>query len=441
MLSLAADGRSSPKTKYVLLLICVLIFVCCKQNRNHYAVGDSYGTLLVSQALLEHGSIRLDPYADRIPPGHQFQYRDGHVYYFFPIGTSIIAMPMAALALAAGKDMLENNRRLQATISRPVNIAVFLLLFLIGRRFLNDLPAALIAGSFWLSTSLSSVLGTALWSHNFAMVFALTGIWLVTSPTLTIRNAFVIGLVLFLSYLCRPTLSLLAVVLVLFTLARKQPLHTVAICAAFAACMLTFMRFSWQEFGQLLPDYYLPKRLTTETFGTALYGNMLSPARGFLIYTPILLMLAFRPLDTAAAARRHIALWLAMLLWLTTHWIFISRFQHWWGGFSYGPRLMVDVLPAAFVLLVTTLSCWQLHNLRNFAVAALAVIVLAGSWMHVIQGLTNKYSGALWNVEPNIDRNPSLIFDWRYPQFLHNRDRHERRLQEFNTSNPSTPPG
>jgi len=432
MISFAADGNSSKKTKYVLLLVCLLIIVCCKLNRNHYSIGDPFGTLLLSQALIEHGSIRLDPYADKIPAGYQFQQKNGHTYYYFPLGTSIMVMPMAAIALAAGKNMLDDNRRLQEKMTGPVNVAVFLFLFLIARRFLNDLPAALMAAGFWFSTSLASVLGTALWSHDFAILFALISLWMITSPKpMTIRTGFAIGLVLFLGYLSRPTLSLLAVAIVLFIFANRKPLQAVAICSAFALCMLLFMRFSWQEFGQLLPDYYMPKRLESNTFGLALYGNMLSPARGLLIYTPILLVLALKPQDTVIAAKHNKFLWLSMLFWVTTHWIFVSRFPHWWGGFSYGPRLMVDIMPAIFVLVVTTIACWQIQGRYNLAVGGLALLIITGGWMHTRQGMANSYSGVLWNVEPNIDRNPSLIFDWNYPQFLHTRERHEKRLQEL----------
>jgi hypothetical protein len=36
-----------------------------------------------------------------------------------------------------------------------------------------------------------------------------------------------------------------------------------------------------------------------------------------------------------------------------------------------------------------------------------------------------------WNWEPNIDMYPEYIFDWSYPQFLHTKERHERRLIDF----------
>ena len=46
-------------------------------------------------------------------------------------------------------------------------------------------------------------------------------------------------------------------------------------------------------------------------------------------------------------------------------------------------------------------------------------------------GKGEKPEAALWNTQPNIDAYPELNFDWRFPQFLHNRERHQRRHEEF----------
>jgi len=426
------------RTFWLLVLVSALIFACCKFNRNHYSIGDSFGSLLVSQALLEHASIKLDPYKARIPAGYQFHEKNGHIYYYFPLGTSIMAAPMIAIALATGNDTLENNHRLQAKIAGVVNIALFLFLFLIARQFLDETASLACAAIFWFSTSLASVLGTALWSHDFAILFATISLWLsCRPPAVSLKRAAALGITLFMAYLCRPTLALLAPCICLYLLAHRKFAATATTIVVLAACALLFIGFSQREFGQLLPDYYIPQRLSGESFSTALYANMLSPARGLLVYTPLLLILVINPIATITAIRRHASLWLISMIWILAHWISVSRFPHWWGGFSYGPRLMVDILPAVFVMLITSISCWSPQSWNAYRRQTLILVAMVGCWMHVYQGLMNAYSGVLWNVKPNIDANPQLIFDWRYPQFLHNQERHEKRLQEFEASSPS----
>ena len=54
--------------------------------------------------------------------------------------------------------------------------------------------------------------------------------------------------------------------------------------------------------SQLIPDYYRPRRVSvSETFGEAMLGNLVSPARGLFVYSPVLL-LAF---SGFALALRH----------------------------------------------------------------------------------------------------------------------------------------
>lgn len=52
-------------------------------------------------------------------------------------------------------------------------------------------------------------------------------------------------------------------------------------------------------------------------------------------------------------------------------------------------------------------------------------------YINTKQGLYNKYT-AMWNSNPNIDQNPEYLFNWKYPQFLMNKNMYEARLKEFN---------
>jgi hypothetical protein len=100
--------------------------------------------------------------------------------------------------------------------------------------------------------------------------------------------------------------------------------------------------------------------------------------------------------------------------------------RHWWGGYSYGPRLLTDVLPGLFVLLCVALSEAVKQRFRAARAALLALGTLSFG-INTLQGLYNP-AVKRWNAEPSIDRRPELVFDWRYPQFLHTQARHAARL-------------
>ena len=58
-------------------------------NRN--TASDPRGTLLVSEAILTHGTVKLDHYGEDLLRGYAYAVhrKNDHSYYYFPIGTSL----------------------------------------------------------------------------------------------------------------------------------------------------------------------------------------------------------------------------------------------------------------------------------------------------------------------------------------------------------------
>ena len=79
-----------------------------------------------------------------------------------------------------------------------------------------------------------------------------------------------------------------------------------------------------------------------------LAGLLVSPSRGLFVYSPVLL---FSLAGAAAVGRdgppalRALAAGAALVFVLTSKWIM------WWGGHTWGPRLLADTLPILCILL------------------------------------------------------------------------------------------
>ena len=426
------------RIRIATIAILTVVFVIVASARIKGTGSDPRGTLLVSEAILHHGSIRLDAYGPELLQsyGYTVQNRNGHFYYYFPLGTPVASLPFVAVANVFGLSMVRHERSMQVAIAAFTSVLTLLLLIRLARIFLAPANALLISSVFWFGTSLASTGGTALWSHNFATLFALAAIYLAIRATKNqeMRLWPLISLALFAAYLCRPTMALLAPLLLLY-LFSYQRLAAVKAALLVAVCLAGFAGFSYYEFGQPLPDYYLPKRLDGSQFAQALYGNLFSPARGLLIYSPFLL-LAWTGMRASPRNFDLKKTWLLIgLAWPLLHLIVISRFEHWWGGHSFGARFMTDALPGLFLL---TLYAWPttLERLRDRAAAAvLALAAVFAVFVNTGQGLYNRYT-AYWNSTPNIDQYPEYLFDWRYPQFLANKKGHEARLARHAAAHP-----
>jgi hypothetical protein len=420
----------SQKSKLLLIITIASAFIIVLTAANNNTYSDPRATLLLSESLINRGTIKLDYYGSEFLQGYgdAIWSTNGHYYYYFPIGTSLFCAPFVAIANMAGLEMTEHENLIQIYIASFTTICTLLITYLMARIYLGAYSAVFASAALWYGSSLSSTAGTALWSHNFASLFALWAIFLSVkaAKNQAAQPWLALALLLFAAYLCRPTMSILAPLLLLFV-------FTYSRAAALKACLLLaiqlgiFVVFSFCELGQYLPDYYQPKRLSGGTFSQAVFGNLLSPSRGLFIFSPFIAVAWLCVLYSYKSWGLNSSWILIGIVWPVLHLLLISRFPHWWAGHSFGPRLMTDVLPGLFLSMLYT---WPTHFKPLPARLLCGLLIVAGVFsalVNVGQGLFNRHT-AQWNVDPDIDRHPEYIFDWKYPQFMANKQGHNHRL-------------
>jgi hypothetical protein len=399
-------------------------------SHNRYTGSDPRATLLVSDSILTHHTIKLDHYGDKFLQqyGYAVYKKNGHYYYYFPIGTPIASLPVIALAKGFGFNIAQSEYALQMVIAAVTSVLTLFFLIQLAQLFLEPMNSLVVASIFWFGSSLVSTCGTALWSHNFATLFALIAIYYSVKLTKYDQLQFwpIISICLFAAYLCRPTMALLSpfVLLYLFTYYKR-----VSLLATILEVILfvTFVVFSIYEFNQVLPDYYLPQRLEGGRFFEAFYGNLLSPARGVLIYSPFIFTAWF----CFWASKKNWDIKKSWLLigigWPLMHLIAISRFPHWWAGWSFGARFMTDVIPGIFLFTLYTWPTTVKGKINKLTISLLIISSVFAIYVNSVQGLFNKYT-PMWNANPNIDEYPEYLFDWSCPQFLANKKNLENRM-------------
>ncbi|HTQ07109.1 MAG TPA: hypothetical protein VMI54_24800 [Polyangiaceae bacterium] len=422
-------SRRRASTFAALLLLVAAAIATARVDR---AWSDPRCTLVTSQAILKTGSIKLDYLGAKQLRryGAAVVQKNGHYYNYFPLGAPVLALPLVAVTEALGFDVVkqEVDARTQRLQVMLIEVGCAALLVLIADLYLSWGWALLVSALFWFGTSFASSQATALWSHDFAAFFALLALYLALAPFERFRRGgLLVGLCLFLAYFCRPTLALLTPFLLLYLWWRRR--SWVFDCGLTVILGLAaFMSFSQYEFQELLPAYYLPERLSNPEFWKALYANLVSPSRGIFVFSPLLAL----PIFFASGARRALAGRLPTMLlaiaWPVSHVIAISQFPHWWGGFSFGPRLATDMLPGAFILLCLAVE-GALRAGSRWLAPTLGVLGLASVAINTGQGLNNPAT-IEWVSPPSIDDEPERLFDWGDPQFLATEAKNERRSRQ-----------
>lgn len=395
--------------------------------------GDSMLSLCVSQAFVQGQSVRLDAYAQNIPTGYQMYKHGDHVYPYYPIGGAWAVAPFVAVEnmfghYITGPDHVSDAMQLRIVFI--INSCIFIILYLIAGIYWRPLHAFALAGLFMFGTSLLSSMSKGLLNTNMTVLFTvllIAHIMRYEKGRTRHLNGCLVGVLLFCVYVCKPTGALLVLAVFGYMMIRDKRMCVFAMGMS-GALFAAFMAWSWYEFGQLLPAYYMPNRLDGGNVFVALCGNFFSPSRGLFIFSPFLFLTVYALyIMRSTIAKKPFVI--AMIAWMMSHILVVSWRQHWWGGYMYGARMLTEIVPGLFAL---TLISWDAlykqakKNSKRIFLALVVLMSICAGYIHIWQGMFNAYP-ILWNDMPNIDTFPAYLFDWKYPQFLHTEKRHAQR--------------
>ena len=82
-----------------------------------------------------------------------------------------------------------------------------------------------------------------------------------------------------------------------------------------------------------------------------------------------------------------------LIILLTAKWI------NWWGGGSYGPRMLADITPFLCLYLYPPFERAQSKPLLKYVMAGLAALSIG---LHALR----VFGGGDWNGHPNVDWHP-----------------------------------
>ncbi|MGE3517641.1 MAG: hypothetical protein AB7J63_01700 [Vicinamibacterales bacterium] len=392
-----------------------------------YTLSDPQLTLLTSQVLWERHSLDLGPELNRLGPSafakDSWKYaigEGGRVLYAYPLGTSLLAVPVVAVGRTFGSDLSnwETDRRYQIAIAAACCAAVFALLANIGWILTGGRIAIVVAFVITLGSSLVSTLGSALWSFDVELVFALLAVREVArTETRETPRAFLVGLLIAASWICRPCAVTLAIPHGIVMLAAGgRPL--LRFLAGASCVLLPFLVFCKWATGSFVARYYAVGQWARVSSLAAwpinLHSILLSPARGLFAFTPVLLfgILAIAlPAVRRRLTARLLAAWVALTIGV------VATQTNWWGGWGFGPRLLTEAVPGLALL---GLMGWQAAATRaRWRLGWVVALALAwGVAIHIGQGLYFR-AAYDWNDRPNIDEAPEYYRNnWRFPQFL-----------------------
>ena len=438
-------GRRIPLGRWVLrgVLLVVLAFA----NLNEIWSPDVVPNALLAWTLVHERDVDYDEFISPIQPGQisglTFLGLDREAYFFRACGASTATEPPKAVRSLGGPPAPGPNDRVCSIfppgvglLALPVMLpfallaspepAVYipaghlaaaiiealatLLLWSVLTRFVSARWALGLILLYFLGTSVRTVASQALWQHAGVHLALAGALWLALHevPHARGREALA-GLLIGLGAVVRQTTGLAAL-----GLGGLSPRGLFLTVVGAMAGLLPLLLWNLIAFGNPLEQGYGPKPFDTN-LALGLYGLLLSPSRGLLVYAPYLafalvsLALAWRRPGLVASRLRGLS-----LVWLATL-VLYATYAEWWGGRVFGPRFLDDLAPVLFAALAWGIG----QGLLASVAARLAFFACAGWSLLLFNAAALVYSNERWDMTPvNVNFVPDRLFDWGDPQWL-----------------------
>lgn len=396
-----------------LIFLTCLVLIVYLGNFRTLSASDTVPARYLPLSILREGDFDLDEFRNLHPRAEVtgLVRQDEHYVSSYPVGAPLLAVPFYILT-AIGNSPANSwfpvdLEKLAASVIVTMSVVLFYFtaLLLTSRRM-----AVLISIIYALGTSSLSVSSQALWQHGASQLSLTAALYCLIRGSKESQWTLLAGLPAAFAVVCRPTDALLIIPMglyVLFHQIRKLPGFMFSSLPAIAFQLL----YNYFYFDNVFRTQW---RVTEGWFwSTPLMDGakniLFSPARGLFIYSPIFLFsmigMIFAWKKGGTLLLRYLSVGVIATLSL------YSTFFMWWGGATYGPRLLADLSP---------ILCLFLCEIKTLLAKRAAKIVFA---ILVVFSITAHAIGAyaddrFWNADMIIDFNPHRAWQWTDNQLV-----------------------
>lgn len=261
----------------------------------------------------------------------------------FPIMSSLVALPVFIFYLPFIQVLSWNDIFYLSHLSGSfVMASCLVLLFYYFHEVLktSNKISLLLCLVYGFATINLPLISQALWQHGTVQFFLILGLIFWSK-----EKYFWTFLFLGFGVLSRPTAGIVLVILGIFLLYNKKLSWNLVKNVSFGILVpVLFFLFYNSFYYQDLSNQGYSSQMSNSWLGNfpeSFIGMWLSPSKGILVYSPILL---FSLIGIYQGFKRNslvsISFWVILL-----HTLVLSKWKHWYGGFGFGYRMVSDILP------------------------------------------------------------------------------------------------
>jgi hypothetical protein len=403
-------SHAAQPTRAAIVLLAFTIFgIYLLSSSWRFPVGgDGRATLATSRSLLTHRTLAVDAgFASDEGFGPRAKIGvDGRAYTKAGLGLPIAELPFVAIGLLlstlAGLPEAQTLARvlslLNPLVSASAAMVVYGLCQTVGCSPLTALSAA-IAYAFgtlaWVYAGVDGTEPLQAWCLALSLLLLIRyrserHAWLLSGSSVALAYAIV----------TKPANGVLVPAFGLYALSAWRVQHrslkeTVPVMMRFASplaiCVLFLAWLNWFRFGSVLETGYEPHAFMNH-FVDGIYGLIFSFNKGIVFYAPLLVLAPVGLWIMRRSQRGEAALIAGAAL---TYVSLFAKFYNWGGGWSWGPRYLMPIVP---LLMVPVARAAAATRAWRYAGAALFIAGLLVNGVGVLVD-GDAYHTAIMNVD------------------------------------------
>lgn len=421
----------------IIFLVCSIVYLA---NGTTINPGDTIPNTILAFNLFENHTLNLDIFRKShfcLPNCPYFftEGNQGHLTSTYPIGPALVTLPLyvlfygylkliyhyALVPIDITSESFEVYRyffeKLAATIIAASTVVIF---YLSLRLKFNQTVSLISTFVFAFATNMWMTSSQSLWQHGISNLALVSIIFCLLKANRTSEKPQIVWLVIA-GIVCglfpgiRPTSTLYAIAAVVYSVFMYRTKSIFLLSGLLSA--LPSIYWNLYYFGNMFSGGYSkmfpnsPYIFTFNNFISSSLGTLVSPSRGLLIFSPILLYALPGTYQLFKLRLGKDEKMLGCMIFASlTLLISYCFYSVWWAGHSYGPRFMTDILPIvcyviSYFLANQLTNPLQIRKKLNIKFLFFVAVLLFSIFTQVV-GAFGVNPDVNWNAIPlDIDKN------------------------------------
>jgi uncharacterized membrane protein len=193
---------------------------------------------------------------------------------------------------------------------------------------------------------------------------------------------------------------------------RRWPKPIIAYSMPIIITGLLLLSFNLTRYGNMFNTGYLPNESFSGVLWQGVAGQLISPARGLLLYCPIFILSFIGMRLSWQRFRAETALALGIII---VHLLLYGKWFMWHGGYAWGPRFLIPTLPFWAIFLAPIVAQMQTTSLKLVYII-LFILGLIPQLLSVMIDFSPFQNSLLDSGLPLFA--PQTFFEWQYSPFI-----------------------